>query len=598
MNILLKRKNNLFPLLLVATILAGGCSRPAPRAAESAVGPLYSEQHLELAKWKRGTQCCQATGTEVAVASAGSHSSRAGSEIYKAGGNVVDAAVATAFSLAVERPQSLGLGGGGFLTLHLAGPQGGDYFVDFRETAPGKATRDMYLDKQGKVISGLSSDGALSVGTPGFVAGMQQIHKKWGKLPWKKVLAPSIRLARDGFPVYLSLQEAIAERAERFGKDAYLKRIFFSKEGRPLAKDETLVQQDLANTLETLAREGGAAFYTGPIAKKIVSFVKAHNGILDAKDLRGYRVKFREPIRGKYKDLTYVSAPPPSAGGAILTEVLNVLAPFDLAEEAKSPVGYAHLLAEAMKHSYADRSELIGDPDFVKTGYEVMLSAARADEIRKQINREAALPSSQIRPARYVPRNTHGTAHLSVMDNKGNAVASTLTINTSFGSKLAVPGTGVFLNNEMDDFSVKPGEKNAYGLTGGDANAIAPNKRPVSSMMPTIVMRAGQPVLVVGAAGGSRIISSVTQVILNDVAVFPNDLRKSMFAPRVHHQWLPDRLDLEGGFSDEAKARFKKLGHETAPWPWSANVQAVQKDADGKLTAVFDPRDEGGASAQ
>jgi gamma-glutamyltranspeptidase/glutathione hydrolase len=273
-----------------------------------------------------------------------------------------------------------------------------------------------------------------------------------------------------------------------------------------------------------------------------------------------------------------------------------VLSPLNLAEETKDPVKYSHLLAEVFKRGYADRSEVIGDPNFVKTDYSYLLSPSYADGIRKELNREKATPSSEIRPGRRPNQETHGTSHLSLIDDKGNAISATLTINTSFGAMLPVPGTGIFLNNEMDDFSSKPGEKNVYGLTGSDANAIAPGKRPVSSMMPTILLKDGKPVMAVGGAGGSRIITSTIQVILNQVAVRPGDLRYAVSAPRIHHQWVPDKLDLEEGFSG-AEA-LKAMGHQTGPWDWLAEVQAVARGNDGKLTAVYDRRGWGGAAAQ
>ncbi len=589
---------NLLAYLIPFILLLVSCqSAPSAKETVAASGPRYSEAQIDFKKWNRDNTCCQATGSDVAVASGGTHASQAGVAVRAAGGNLMDAAIATAFVLAVERPQSLGLGGGGFLTFHQAGKKGADYFIDFRETAPGKATRDMYLDKDKKVVPEMSTVGSMAVATPGFVAGMAYLHKRWGKMPWKKVLEPAITLAREGFTIYPSLGEKIAAKAEKFGQDPYLKTIFFNAQGVPLKTGERFVQADLANSLEVIAKQGAAPFYTGVIGKKIVAFLKEKKGILSAQDLKSYQVKSRNPIVGQYRDYTFVTAPPPSAGGVMLAEVLNILSPFDLGQESQSPIAYTHLIAEAMKRGYADRSEYIGDPDLVKTGYEFLLKQNYAEEVRKLIDRQKAVPSAQIQPGKRPLQEKTGTTHLSLIDKEGNAVSATLTINTTFGSLLAVPGTGVILNNEMDDFSVKPGEKNAYGLTGGDANAIAPKKRPVSSMMPTIILKEGKPVLAVGGAGGSRIISSTLQVIFNDLAVFPKDLKKSVFSQRVHHQWLPDKLDIEAGYDDSDKEKFKAMGHETGSWPWQAQIQAVQA-FDGKLTAVFDPRDEGGAAAQ
>jgi len=296
--------------------------------------------------------------------------------------------------------------------------------------------------------------------------------------------------------------------------------------------------------------------------------------------------------------MTFISAPPPSAGGVLLAQMLGVLDGLALEQSVQSPDQYYHLLAEVMKRAYADRSDFIGDPDFSDRPVRSLFAEPYIDSLRKKINRERVTPSSEIRPGSELKPEIHGTSHFSVIDNEGNAVAGTLTINDSFGANLVVPGTGIFLNNEMDDFSAKPGEPNIYGLTGSDANAIRPGQRPVSSMTPTILFAAGKPVLAVGGAGGSRIISSVLQTILNLAVVYPRDLRKAVFAPRAHHQWIPDRLDLEEGIPKDVTAALKKRGHELAPWPWAANVFAVQQDPTGKLTAVFDPRDEGGAAAQ
>lgn len=556
--------------------------------------PFYSEAHLDLKKWKRETTCCSATGNKIAIASGGTYSSQAGLEIAKAGGNLVDVATATAFALAVERPHSLGLGGGGFLTLHW---QGKSYFIDFRETAPQRASQDMYLDKSGNPIANSSVAGALAVATPGFVAGWAQIHHRWGRLPWQKLLAPAIRLAREGFPVYPSLAETFEQNQLDFQKDPYLKKLATSPQGKLWKIGDRFTQKDLAKTLELIAAQGKRPFYETEIAQRIVREVKRRGGILELKDLYDYTVKERTPIVGKFGDFTYVSAPPPSAGGLILAETFNVLSEFDLAKEAKRPERYAHLLAETFKRGYADRAQYVGDPDFVKPDYEFMLSNDYAAKLRKEFSWEKTHPSSQISHG-SVTKESPDTNQLTVMDSEGNAASSTLTINTSFGAILAVPGTGIYLNNEMDDFSIKPGIKNAYGLTGSVANAIQPKKRPVSSMMPTILLKDNVAVLALGGKGGSRIITSVIQVILNQLFVFPQDLKKSVFAPRIHHQWLPDRLDLEDGFAEQTKEKLTSLGHSLGKGSWYAEVHAVQRNLDGSLTAVFDPRDEGGANAQ
>jgi gamma-glutamyltranspeptidase/glutathione hydrolase len=516
-------------------------------------------------------------------------------EMYRQGGNIVDAVVATGFAMSVERPHSLGLGGGGFLTLYVAGAQPKSFFFDFRETAPHRATRDMYLDAQGKVIPNRSVLGPLAVATPGLVAGFFEIHRKHGKLPWKTVLGPAIRLARDGFPVYPSLAERIAARTAEFGKDAGFKKVFLNADGTPLKTGDRLVQADLAKSLEAIAAGGADVFYRGAIAKKIVDYLKKEKGLLDASDLKSYKMVERAPIPGHFGDVTLVTSPPPSAGGVALVEMLNALAGDELQTMPASR--YTSLLTEVMKRAYADRSYFIGDPDFVRKPYEKLLTPGYAARLRKSVDPAHATPSEKIRPAVDFPED-HGTSHLSIIDSEGNGAASTLTINGTFGAMMMVPGTGIILNNEMDDFSAKPGEQNIYGLTGGEANAIAPGKRPVSSMTPTIVVKDDKAILAVGGAGGSRIISSVTNVILNYIARYPGDLRRAVFQPRAHHQWIPDQLDLEEGFPSATRDYLSAAGNKLTPWPWTAQVQAAGRDAAGNLVAVFDPRDAGGAVAE
>jgi len=555
--------------------------------------------HLPLEQWNRPADCCTATGKKMAIASGGPNSSKAGIEIVEEGGNIIDAAVAVAFALSVERPQSCGVGGGGFMTLHLAKEKNKDQFIDFRETAPRKSTRDMYLDKQGNVIPRLSLDGALSVGTPGFVLGMYEIHKKWGKLSWKKVLQPAIRLAGEGFPVDPTLEGAIERRKEILLKDWYTKNLLFDDKGEGLKRGVLFIQKDFAKTLKQIAEKGPSVFYEGPIAKKISNFIMSRKGILDAKDLKAYKVRYRQPVRGKFKSFTFTSAPPPSAGGVLFVQMLKVLEPFKLKELARNPSEYLHLLAEVMARGYVDRSRYIGDTDFVKTNYKKLMEEAYADKIRKSLNLAMHTPASKLKPGDYLPREKPNTTHLSLIDDQGNAISSTLTINYTFGSGLAVPGTGIFLNDEMDDFSAKVGEKNIYGLTGEAANAIAPLKRPVSSMTPTIVFQDGKPVMALGGAGGSRIISNVFQVMVNDLILYPWDLHRAMFAPRMHYQWIPDKMYLEkDGFEEAVKKALQRKGHTLEKNPFFARVEAVQRNPNNdELTAVFDPRTTGGAEA-
>ncbi|NBX93977.1 MAG: gamma-glutamyltransferase [Proteobacteria bacterium] len=568
--------------LIISVFCLWGCSHPQLK-------------HLDFKAWERTPDCCSASGKSVGVASGGTFSSKAGLEIAQLGGNVVDIAVATAFALAVERPHSLGLGGGGFLTLYLADEKPTTIFVDFRETAPAKANPTMFLGPKGNLISGLSRYGILSVATPGFVPGLFTIHQKWGKLPWKTILRPAIHLAQKGFPIYLSLAKAIEEEREHLLKEPYTASLLFNKRGL-LKTGDTLIQEDLARTLERVSKNPSWEFKTGTTAKLIDRFVREKGGILSISDLAHYRPEFRAPINHRWKDFVFVTAPPPSAGGVIMTEMLQTLAKDDLSH--LSETDYLHLLTEAMKRAYSDRSRFIGDPDFSHEDITSLLTAEYGASLRKTISLDQATPAKEISPGAGLPKMGDHTTHLSVMDAAGNGAAMTLTINDHFGSRLAVPGTGIFLNDEMDDFSAKIGAPNLFGLLGGKANQIEPQKRPASSMSPTLLIKNGKVILSVGAAGGSKITSNTFEVILNVLFRFPNDLKHSVFAPRIHHQWSPDELQVEAGFLPAVISGLKEKGHNLREVDKAAIVQATFVDPLGNITAVYDPRDEGGAEAK
>lgn len=581
------------------------CQSTAPRDTIANTGaPFYSEKHLELARWGLGADCCRASGKNVAVAAGGPNSAAAGERIAAAGGNVVDVAVATAFALSVETPHWCGLGGGGFLTLILRSGIAGkeslkSSFVDFRETAPRRATRDMYLDAGGNVVPGLSTDGALSVATPGFVRGMHDVHKKWGRLSWKKVLEPAIELAEKGFPIGISLADSIAKNRGRLEKQPYAKSLVFKKDGTAYGVGDKLVQKDLGKTLRLVAAKGPDGFYSGGIAKAIAKLMREQKGILDGEDLATYQSKEREPVKFAWKEFQLVGAPPPSAGGVLIAQMLGVLANVDLQTTAGDWTKYTHLLSQVMKRAYADRSKFIGDPDFVRREFLSLIAPEYLTLVRQRLVLDRNQPSAEIAPGEPDKRETHSTTHLSVLDAEGNGVSSTVTINGGFGSALAVPGWGFFLNNEMDDFSAKPGVANLYGLTSDETNAVGPGKRPVSSMSPTLVMKDGKTVLAVGGGGGSRIISSTFQVLLNALVVFPGDLRRAVFAPRMHHQWMPDTLDLEIGSPPTGIAKLEAMGHDVrVPPPWFAWEYAVARDDSGTLWAVYDARNEGGVAAR
>lgn len=600
----------LFPLLL---------SCHSAQVRDSALeSPLFSDSYFSPKTWNRKADCCSATGKRLAIASGGSFSSRAGLEMFNtensrhksvslpassAKGNIVDAMVAVAFCLAVERPQSLGIGGGGFMILHLA-KEKKDIFIDFRETAPRRASADMFLDKSGQVIAGSSLTGALSVATPGFVAGLYEIHRKWGILTWDQVLSPAIRLAQEGFPAYPVLIDRIQERKEILKRDPTLTHIFLPDGENPPAPGAPIIQKDLAKTLRGIAKGGKKNFYEGSIASLIAGFLRQQKGILDETDLRDYRVVYREPIRTTFKTHAILSAPPPSAGGLVLSQTLGMLSGIDLnAMARKFPDQYLQLLAEAMSRSYADRSYYVGDPDdpsFDRKAFAALMIPEYVAAMGKSLDFQSHTPSDKIVPAGFLKRESPETSHVSIIDDQGNAASATLSINYLFGSGQAVPGTGIILNDTMDDFSVKTGEKNVYGLIAGENNKIRPGRRPVSSMSPTIVLENGKPILVLGAAGGPRIISSVLQVILNDLALYDRQsLRRAVFAPRIHHQWVPDTLVMETGFPQSLVDEMKNKGHSVKLEPKTAVLHAVHFNARAKeFEAVFDPRDEGGAEAR
>lgn len=550
--------------------------------------------HLPLKEWGRTESCCQKMGKRWAVASGGTYSSEAGGKILKKGGNAVDAAVATAFTLAVERPHSLGIGGGGFGVFYFKKTKTQSLFVDFRETAPQKAHRDLYLDSQGNVIPGLSRFGALAVATPGFVPGLYAIHQKWGRLSWAQVLQPAIELAKTGFAIYPSLAKAIQKEKDRLFKQDYL-RSLLTHQNRLLQQGDTFIQTDLSHTLDKISKNPRTELRTGETAHQIVSFVQKGGGILEASDLKAYQPRFKKALSFSWKNKKLFMADLPSAGGLLFSEMLEMLSWDSLS--VLSEADYTHLLAEVLKRAYADRSSVIGDLPKRKIP-STLLDKPRIQNLRKSIHHEKATPSLEIKPIQELPLKDHHTTHLSVVDENGNAVAMTLTINDHFGARIAVPATGIFLNNEMDDFSSKPGEKNLFGLTGNSANEIGPKKRPASSMSPTIVADPEGPLLVIGGAGGSRITSQVFQVMLNTLARPHGSLKQALFSPRIHHQWIPDILEMEAGFDENVRDSLSARGHVIQEPKYKAIIQGIYRNPQNEWEAVFDPRDEGGVAAQ
>lgn len=513
----------------------------------------------------------------------------AGVSVLKSGGNAIDAAVAVGFALAVTHPTAGNLGGGGFLLLRMA--DGSTNFLDFRETAPAKASHDMYLDGDGKPTRD-SILGWRAAGVPGTVRGLALAHQKYGKKPWAELVAPAIALARNGFPVTYRLSESL-KHAKSLAAFPESKRIFL-KDGTSFEPDELLVQPELARTLERIAKGGPDEFYEGETARRLAAEMAANGGLVTLEDLKNYRVAERKPLTGRYKDRDLIVAPPPSSGGIGMLQMLGILEGSNYQETGAGSAAAIHYVAETMRRYYADRSEYLGDPDFFKVPVSALLNRNYITRQRESIDREHATPSDQVKPGNLTPYESAETTHYNVVDADGNAVALTYTLNGSFGSGVTVPGLGFLLNNEMDDFAVKPGVPNMFGLIQGESNAIQPNKRPLSSMTPTIVLKDGKLAMVVGAPGGSRIITGVMQVFLN-VTDFRMNIQEAIDAPRFHHQWQPDKLYLEKGISPDTIALLKARGHTIDSIEGVALVEGIVIEG-GWLQGGTDGRASGKAS--
>ena len=524
------------------------------------------------------------------VASEQGLATQVGLDILKQGGNAIDAAVAVGFALAVVLPNAGNIGGGGFMVLH-DDKTGKDVAIDFREIAPAKASRDMYLDNQGNVIDGKSLFTHDASGVPGTVAGMEYALKKWGTMPLSKVLEPAIKLADKGFIVSDVLAKTLKEEKSTLGKWSASKAIFF-KNGEPLKSGDLLVQKDLAKSLRLIAKQGAKAFYQGEIATKIAKEMQSQGGTMTLEDLKAYKVVERQPIIGDYRGYKVVTMPPPSSGGVHLIEILNMLEHYPIKEDGVNSAKNIHHMAESMKLAYADRSEYLGDPDFVKIPVTGLTSKAYANERVKTIDDNKARLSSTIKPGKPQSYESDQTTHFSVMDKAGNAVAVTYTLNLNFGSGIVAEGTGILLNNEMDDFSVKPGVPNAFGLVGGTANAIEAKKRPLSSMTPTIVMKNNKPWLVTGSPGGARIITTVLQSVVNTIDHEMNPA-EAIITPRVHHQWLPDELRVEEGISPDTIKLLQDKGHKVVTKAPMGRIQIIQADDSG-FYGYSDPRNPDG----
>ena len=524
-----------------------------------------------------------------AIASAYPLASKAGQEILSEGGNAFDAAVAVAAALAVVEPSSSGLGGGGFFLLHRQA-DGFDTMVDAREKAPGAATRDMYLDKAGNEIPNASTNGPISSAIPGEPAAFEYLARKYGKLSLKQSLQPAIRLARDGFPLYARLQFGIKAKRDTLARSPDAAKAFLTAAGDVPEIGAVMKQPELANTLEAIAAQGAKGFYEGRVAEDLVAGVRAGGGIWTLEDLKNYRVVERKPLVGEYHGARIVTAPPPSSGGIAVLDSLNILAGFDLHDGDSAT--HKHLIIEAMRRAYRDRAIFLGDPDFIKMPLQQLMSVDYAAGQRSSIRADKAMPSDLLPGIESEPKGMN-TTHFSVLDAAGNRAAVTITVNLFFGNGYMPAGTGVLLNNEMDDFSTKPGRPNVFGLIGNTANAIAPNKRSLSSMSPTFV-ETPKGTMIIGSPGGSTIISQVLLGILNYVdGMNAADIVKY---PHYHHQYLPDDVGYEqGALTDEEIAKLQAMGHKLrlSNRQWG-NMQVITWDfASGKVEAASDPRGEG-----
>jgi gamma-glutamyltranspeptidase/glutathione hydrolase len=516
---------------------------------------------------------------------------RIGADVLRRGGNAVDAAVATGFAMAVTYPRAGNIGGGGFMIIHSA-ERHEDVAIDYRETAPAAMTRDVFLGPDGKPDIAKSRDSALGIGVPGTVAGLTLALEKYGsgKFALADMLKPAIDLARDGLVIADDIADTLPGWYRRLARWPASVKIFSRADGTSLREGDVLIQTDLAATLSAISAQGPRGFYEGPVAEKLAAGIRDAGGIMTPDDLKSYQAVIRAPMRGSYRGYDIVSMPQPSSGGAVLLETLNILEGFPMPEMKQGSAPSLHLMIEAMKRAYADRARYLGDPAFVNAPIATLISKDYAAKQRASIDLDHATPWTDALSA-TPPREGTNTTHFSVVDSLGNAVSNTYTLNYSYGLGLVADGTGVLLNNELDDFTAAPGASNAYGLVGFEANLPGPGKRPLSSMSPTIVLKDNKPVLVTGSPGGSHIISTVLQVIVN-VLDYGMDVAAAVAAPRLHHQWLPDEVRVEHGFADDTLAALRAKGHRVIEPLGQSSANSIAVTDNGLLGAP-DPRTRG-----
>jgi gamma-glutamyltranspeptidase/glutathione hydrolase len=525
------------------------------------------------------------------VASQGYFSAQAARKIYQEGGNLIDAFAAASFTAAVELPYSTGLGGGGFALFYHA-PSKNVMAIDFREKAPHAVNSKVFLNSQGSVMSESSKTGGIAAGVPGLVAGVLEMHNLYGQLPRAKILEAAIELAEKGFLVTDIFAKRLKENAQRLSYYRGSRAVFFKADGQPYQKGDLFVQKDLAELLKKISLKGQPAFYRGDIALRIINYLKPNGGIMEFDDLIRYRAKLRKPIKGTFLGYEIYGMPPPSSGGILIQNMLNILENLNLSSDYKNLLNI-HKTITAMQLAFADRNQYFGDTDFVKMPIEELLNKSYGVERSKLINEQKALKSEEIHAGNFQVKESNHTIHFSMADKEGNVISSTQTINGYFGNAMIIPGTGILMNNEMDDFSIEQKKINVSGAYGSLKNQPAPNKRPLSSMSPTLIFKNSEPVYALGSPAGTRIISCVLLSILN-LLKYDMNLEKAIAAPRYHHQWQPDTLEIETAYKDQFND-LKKLGYEIDEWPSECSVQAVQLGKD-TLKAVADPRSETSAS--
>lgn len=560
---------------LLFLILILGCSHKVKIIAPSATEPRVA--HEAMAK-------------KVMVTSQGEGTTRAALTIFNQGGNIIDAFVAASFAISVERPHSTGIGGGGFL-MYFAKAENKVYAFDFREVAPLLARSNMYLTKKGEVQPLLSQEGALAVANPGLVKGLYQIHQRFGKLPWKDTMGPAIKLAREGFPMYEQLFEALENRKNILLQDPEAKATFYTTEGQTPLLGAKVIQENLAKTLEIIADKGSDGFYHGKVADSIVKTIRNKRGLLTHKDLKNYTMAERTPVTGVYKGLKIYSMPPPSSGGIHVIQILKMLEPHNLKGYGPQSTEAVHLTANAMQRAFLDRASYLGDPDFHPVPMKELVQDEYLNKLSESIKTHKAIKATELKPV-PLPYESSDTTHFTIADAEGNMVASTQTINGWFGSGVMAKGTGIVLNNEMDDFAQKIGAQNLFGAVGGQNNLVEPRKRPLSSMSPTIITNKDEPYMALGSPSGTRIITCVAQTILNTVE-FDMPLYEAVAATRIHQQWQPDQLQIETPFLEEdVEKELKERGHDVVHKKLGCSVQAIRRTKND-WHGVSDPRGEG-----